>query len=201
MQRAIVDCLLCNAPLQQQFGWQQFFIRQLPQTICMRCEQQFERLTEQREQDVQSLFMYNRAMKDYIHRYKFLCDVQLAKVFNQALHEQLKNEEAIIVPIPMHSENLIKRTFAPVDELLRAAEIPFVHLLKKTTTETQVGKTKKERLAVSQLFETLDVATVRELNILLFDDLYTTGTTIKHATNALLRAGAKNVKAITLIHG
>lgn len=148
-----------------------------------------------------SLYLYNEAMKAYIQRYKFLGDVVLAKAFSCTLHAHLKNEQALIVPIPMHIENLKKRTFAPVDELLRAAEIPFVHLLTKTTTATQVGKTREERLQVSQLFDVIHEAVVENKDIVLFDDLYTTGTTIRHAQHALLQAGACSVKAVTLIHG
>lgn len=200
MEKQVVDCLVCGRPLQLVFGWQNFFVRQLPQVLCLRCEQKFER-TEQQEEGVTSLYLYNEAMKDYIHRYKFLGDVVLAKVFSRTLHEFLKNEQALIVPIPMHSDNLKKRTFAPVDELLRAAEIPFEQLLVKTTTATQVGKTRAERLQTAQLFDVLEGAVVENKEITLFDDVYTTGTTITHAKRALLEKGARTVNAVTLIHG
>ncbi|MER1984450.1 MAG: ComF family protein [Solibacillus sp.] len=201
MHKPIVDCLLCSTPLQQMFGWQNFFIRQLPQVICTRCESKFERIIEQQEEGVRSLFMYNAAMKDYIHRYKFLGDIALAKVFSRLLHEILKQQQILIVPIPMHPANLKKRTFAPVDELLTAAEIPFTHALAKTTTETQVGKTRAQRLAVSRLFDVVDRKLVENKEITLFDDLYTTGTTIAHAKRALYEAGAREVQVVTLIHG
>ncbi|MER2108698.1 MAG: ComF family protein [Solibacillus sp.] len=201
MHKPIVDCLLCNTPLQQIFGWQNFFIRQLPQVICARCEGKFERIIEQQEEGVRSLFMYNAAMKDYIHRYKFLGDVALAKVFSRLLSEIFKQQQALIVPIPMHPANLKKRTFAPVDELLTAAEIPFTHVLAKTTMETQVGKTRAQRLAVSQLFDVVDRKLIENNEIILFDDLYTTGTTIDHAKRALYEAGAREVQVVTLIHG
>lgn len=200
MDKPIVDCLLCGTLLQSTFGWQNFFVRQLPQVLCTRCEQKFER-NETQEDDVTSLYIYNEAMKDYMHRFKFLGDVVLAKAFSRTLHATLKKEQALIVPIPMHPENLKKRTFAPVDELLRAAEIPFTHLLTKTTTATQVGKTRAERLQISQLFDLLAGATVHNKDIVLFDDIYTTGTTIRHAKSAFLQAGARSVKAVTLIRG
>lgn len=201
MHKPILQCLLCSTPLQSVFGWQNFFVRQLPQVICTRCENKFEQITEQQEEGVHSFFVYSEAMKDYIHRYKFLGDVVLAKVFSRLLEEFFRQEQAVIVPIPMHRTNLKKRTFAPVDELLRAANISFIHALEKTTTATQVGKTRSERLAVAQLFEVLDAKLIENKEILLFDDLYTTGTTIRHAKQVLMRAGARSVKAVTLIHG
>ena len=200
MHKEIVDCLLCGAPFQETFGGQEFFIRQLPQTICARCEHKFEPIVEQREEGVISLFTYNAAMKDYIQRYKFMHDVVLAKVFNRTIAKALKGERAVINPIPMHEENLKKRTFAQVDELLKAAEIPFMQVLKKNTTATQVGKTREQRLQAEQLFDVENAEVVRGKVFLLFDDIYTTGTTMRHAKRALLECGAANVSLVTLIH-
>lgn len=200
MQKVIVDCLLCNTPLQTVFGWQEFFVRQLPQTICARCETTFEVITGQREEGVVSLFSYNAAMKAYIQRYKFMHDVLLAHVFNRAIHQALREETGIIVPIPMHEQNLTTRTFAQVDELLRAADIPFQHVLKKNSTATQVGKTREERLHREQLFDVVDPSDVKDKNVLLFDDIYTTGTTLQHAKRALEHAGAATIAMVTLVH-
>ena len=140
MNKTITHCLLCERELQQRVGWKELLIKTLPKTICPRCEAKFERIEQQQEQQVISLYHYNDAMKDFLHRYKFLHDVLLAYVFNQVIHEHLKNERYIIVPIPMHPENLKLRTFAQVDELLNAAKIPFEHHLKKLSNEQQAKK-------------------------------------------------------------
>src|SRR5690606_7620346 len=130
----------------------------LPQTICPRCEQRFQRIEQQQEEGVVSLFHYNEAMKDYLHRYKFLHDILLAKVFNKIIHEQLKDETRIIIPIPMHPQNLKLRTFAHVDELLKAANISFAYHLTKLSKEQQSLKTREERLKTPQLFEVINPA-------------------------------------------
>ena len=124
-------------------------------------------------------------MKDYLHRYKFLHDILLAKVFNKILHEQLKNETRLIIPIPMHPENLRLRTFAHIDELLKAANIPFAHHLIKLSTEQQSLKTREERLQTPQLFEVINPAAIKNKSLLIVDDIYTTGTTLNHAKKAM----------------
>ena len=45
-------------------------------------------------------------MKDFLHRYKFYKDVVLAEVFREQIHDYLKDQQATIVPIPMHPEKL-----------------------------------------------------------------------------------------------
>lgn len=126
-------------------------------------------------------------------------DVLLAKVFREEIYYNLKNRKEMIVPIPMHPEKLKERTFSHVDELLKEARIPYVHLLEKITTETQGGKTRKERMNTPQIFKLKKTVQVEGKEILLVDDIYTTGTTIRHAKRVLIEGGAKSVKAFTLI--
>ncbi|MEK4384834.1 ComF family protein [Solibacillus sp. FSL W7-1464] len=201
MNKQILNCLLCDRELQQSIGWKELLLNTLPQTICPRCEQRFQRIEQQQEDGVVSLFHYNEAMKDYLHRYKFLHDVILAKVFNKILNEQLKNETRLIIPIPMHPENLKLRTFPHIDELLKAADISFAHHLTKLSTGQQSLKTREERLNTPQLFEVTDPSAIKDKNLLVVDDIYTTGTTLNHAKKALLEAGAKTVDGFTLIRG
>ena len=108
-------------------------------------------------------------------------------------------EQRIVVPIPMHPQKLVKRTFSHIDELLIAAKIPYKHLLEKTTIDTQSKKSREERLNTQKLFRA--ISKIAPKNYVIFDDIYTTGTTIEHAKKALLEAGAKTVASVTLIRG
>ena len=201
MNKPITHCLLCERELMQSFGWTELLQKTLPQSICQRCEQRFQKIEQQREEEVISLYHYNEAMKDFLHRYKFLHDVVLAHVFNQILHDQLKSEKRLIIPIPMHPENLTVRTFAHIDEILKAANIPFTHHLMKLSDEQQFSKTREQRLQTPQLFDVIAPEKIRGENLLIIDDIYTTGTTLAHAKKALIQAGAKSVHGFTLIRG
>ncbi|MEO4054168.1 phosphoribosyltransferase family protein [Solibacillus sp. CAU 1738] len=200
MKKEIYYCLLCERELQNIVTWQTLLERNWPQTICDKCAGKFE-LNDNIEDSVQILYSYNEAMKDYLHQYKFMHDVVLAKVFRNEIHLALSHRTETMVPIPMHPEKLRQRTFAHVDELLNAAQISYIHLLEKTTTDTQVGKSKEERQRVASLFQIDINKQVEPKDYLIVDDIYTTGTTIKHAQQTLLDAGAKSVTAFVLIRG
>ena len=196
MNKNETHCLLCSQPLQTMASWKTLLTKQFPPSICGKCLARFERSSSQ-----ESLYRYNDAMKDFLHQYKFLQDVALAKVFRQELYTLFKHEKATIIPIPMHAEKQKTRTFAHMDELLKAAKIPYTQLLEKTTIETQSSKTREERLQTAPLFKLRSDSTVEYKEYLLFDDIKTTGTTLQHARTVLEEAGAKNVRIFTLISG
>lgn len=194
-------CLLCAQPLQQSITWRILLRKSFPKVICERCAQKFERAENVEGSDDQSLFIYNEAMKDYLHQYKFLQDVALAKVFSEEIHRYLSKQKGIIVPIPMHPEKKKERTFAQIDELLYAANIPFTHLLEKISTTTQSSKTLQERLTTAPLFQIMPSTKVEAKTYILVDDIRTTGTTLRHAKSILIKHGATCVKTFTLIKG
>lgn len=207
-----MTCLICGTLYQSSATWTKLFLYELDSSTCTRCLEKFEISEsiidftdfkgtpyEGAVDSVISLYSYNEPMKEYLHQYKFLQDVALAKVFAGKLQQAFHTKEGIVLPIPMHSEKLVSRTFAQVDELLYAAQIPFQQLLIKTKSETQGKKSKKERLKTTNLFEVIQ--TIEATNYILFDDIYTTGATIHHAAKILKDAGAKRVDAITLIKG
>ncbi|MFJ6210771.1 ComF family protein [Lysinibacillus sp. NPDC092081] len=196
MNKIETHCLLCSQPLQSAISWKILLTKQFQPTICDRCSARFEHSST-----ATALYQYNDAMKDYLHQYKFLQDVALAKVFRQELHARFKHEKATIIPIPMHPLKQRERTFSHMEELLKAANIPFIQLLEKTTTATQSSKNREQRIQAAFLFRLIAGAHVEHKEYLLFDDIKTTGTTLRHATEVLLNAGAKNVKSFTLING
>lgn len=193
------ECLLCGKLLQTAPSWQLLFSR-YQQVVCKRCEQQFEP-TEQPSIEIEpgfpvrALYYYNEAMTDYLHRYKFMHDTVLANVFRQHLRKALRH--TTVVPIPMHPLKQQERTFAHIELLLKCADIPYVQLLTKTTTETQATKSKEERLRTEQIFDILRKP--EEKSYTIFDDIVTTGTTLKHAKTLLLENGARSVDCMTLI--
>lgn len=194
------NCLLCNTPLNEPFTWKLLLTNHFPKTICFDCEKKFEPY-ENKDKTVISLFRYNNPMKDYLHRYKFLHDVILAKIFREQIHMYLSKQKAVIVPIPMHPLKLKERTFSHVDELLKEANVPFTHYLEKITTETQGGKSRQQRLKAPPIFRLKNGMDVKGKDFILVDDIYTTGTTIQHGKKVLLDNGANCVTAFTLIRG
>jgi competence protein ComFC len=198
----VTECLLCEVELLTRPSWKSLLALDDEMVICLECSSGFERSNQKFEdtilKNVTSLYEYNDAMRDYLHQYKFLQDIALAKVFKYELQNVLKSKKNII-PIPMHPERKVARTFSHVEELLKCARISYSDVLEKKDDETMGEKSKKERLALSPLFKLKTNAIIKYEPYLLIDDIYTTGTTLRHAAALLIEAGAKEVEAVTLI--
>lgn len=196
------SCLLCETPIAEKPSWKALLALEKLTEICQDCSKKFQRADIKEEESfldqITSLYTYNEAMREYLHQYKFLQDVALASVFANELRTLLKGK-ATIVPIPMHPEKRMQRTFAHVDELLKSARIPFTHLLEKTGFEAMGEKSKAQRLAMEPLFKLEQGTAIQPGTYILVDDIYTTGTTLRHAATVLKEAGATRIEAVTLI--
>lgn len=198
-----MNCLLCEQKLASTPSWQSLLAIEKTALICENCSKSFERVDIKEEGDVvdhvTSIYTYNEPMRDYLHQYKFLQDIALAGVFANELRSELARKDAIVVPIPMHPLKKIERTFAHVEEMLTTARISFEDLLIKTHTEVMGEKSREERLSMRNLFSIKPGSGIQHTTYILVDDIYTTGTTLRHAAAVLKEAGARRVEAVTLI--
>ncbi|MDX8343208.1 ComF family protein [Rossellomorea sp. YZS02] len=148
-----------------------------------------------------SFFHYNDFMKDYLARYKYRGDYALAQAFSHTIKLYLaKRKYDIIIPIPLNDERLYERGFNQSTALLEKAEVRPSNILTRSHSEKQSKKTRSERLCQEQVFQ-LTENVVKEKAILLFDDIYTTGTTLRQAAKLIKEAGAAEVSSLTLARG
>lgn len=151
-----------------------------------------------------SLFRYNDFMKELIARYKYRGDALLATLFQNKLVQLYKKEfsqKASIVPIPLGRERLLERGFNQAELLAQMLGKPFPILLAQSQTSKQSKKNRRERLSVDKTTFYLASGLQEKLvsaDIIIIDDIYTTGTTVRQAAKLLLQHGARTVSSITI---
>lgn len=145
-----------------------------------------------------SFFKYNKEMKNYMQQYKFSGDYRLRKIFCNYF-EQYLNFDKIIVPVPVSDKTFDQRGFNQVEGFLE--NVSFLKALRVNEDKiTQSHLNRKDRIHSKQPF-TLNYSAKNKIfnkNIIIVDDIYTTGTTMRHAGKILMDNGAKNVQGLTL---
>ncbi|WP_019153848.1 ComF family protein [Robertmurraya massiliosenegalensis] len=149
-----------------------------------------------------SIYVYNDFLKELISQYKFRGDYILAKVFSKKLQNFLqKGPFDYLVPIPLSLERQFERGFNQSEALIVEAGLAPTQLLQRTHSEKQSKKSRNDRIHLPQIFQVHDTFELKNKSILLVDDIYTTGSTLRHAAKILKKEGAQSISALTIARG
>ncbi|NWK84682.1 ComF family protein [Staphylococcus sp. GSSP0090] len=129
-------------------------------------------------------YQYKGMVKQLIHQYKLLKDVALCEILAEQLRLPNRSYDYII-PIPSPMQRDMQRTFNPVTCVLEKMQVAYEVILhtKVRPKQSSLGKLHRARLA--NPFEISKNLNLEDKNILLVDDIYTTGLTVHHAIEKL----------------
>jgi ComF family protein len=150
--------------------------------------------------------LYKEPVTHAITRFKFSRQMAYLPVMHSWLQHplclDLVEAADLLIPVPLHPRRLKSRGFN--QSLLLAGAFPGVPvgreaLVRVRSTPPQVGLKPLERQTnVKGAFAVPDPGLVKGKNVLLVDDLFTTGSTVKECAKALLKAGANQVEVLTV---
>ena len=150
--------------------------------------------------------LYDGPVTQAITRFKFSRQMALLPVMQHWLQSplclELVTAADLLAPVPLHPKRIKHRGFN--QSLLLARTFPGAPVAREIVIRTrhtapQVGLNPKERQDnVKGAFAVTDQAGVKGKSVLLIDDLYTTGSTVKECARVLLKAGARRVEVLTV---
>lgn len=152
-----------------------------------------------------SIFLYNDLMQGLIAKWKYRGDYVLGNIFKAQIKKTfteafswINKDETILLPIPLSDERMIERGFNQAEMLASFLPVKSANILLRSYSEKQSKKSREERIKSENPF-----SLNKKINktVILVDDIYTTGTTLRHAASLLKRAGCKKVYAYTLVRG
>lgn len=182
------------------------FFKQNREILCLDCKRKKYSFEFSR-----STGIYDKVLKKCIHLFKYYGEKKLAKPLGKLMVDSLvKNDEFkrkidLIIPVPLHKNDLKKRGFNQSVLLGKVTgdylSIPVREnvLVKKKLTPFQVNLSKKERkINILGAFSVEKPGEIKGKNILILDDVFTTGATVEECTKELMKARAKNIFVLTL---
>lgn len=158
-----------------------------------------------------SVWAYNDMSRQLILRFKHGDQLQLARSFLPMLRRGLMTLPAhpsVVVPVPLHGWRLLRRLYnqaAVLAQFLARDQADLTYapdaLIRTRATKSQghmdaQSRRKNVRNAFAVPESKRDV--VKGKNVLLIDDVFTTGATLRECAAALKKAGAARVDALTL---
>ena len=191
---------------------------------CQSCSQPFDGITAEFEcpncrgvafhfECAVSVVRSRRVIRELIHRLKYNREIWIVKTLGRILVQGLEDVRLsgqdfdAIVPVPLHQKRLREREFNQAallaGQLSRASGLPVRDVLVRSRyTGTQTALDRAERRQnLRNAFSLRKNADVTDQNLLLIDDVLTTGSTLDACAAILLEQGAESVRALTLARG
>ncbi|MEK7086935.1 MAG: double zinc ribbon domain-containing protein, partial [Patescibacteria group bacterium] len=155
----------------------------------------------------------NQAVRALIHALKYkrlktaaeplalILKLYLRKIGNNF---SLDSENFSLIPMPLHSKKEKKRGFNQTHLILqtldnkRKIEKNVLFRIKNTESQTRLENREKRMGNVKDSFEIRRKEKIAGKNIILFDDVFTSGATMREAARVLKEAGAKKIIGLVI---
>lgn len=150
-------------------------------------------------------------VQNLIHSFKYKGQKEAAKELANWYGQQLKTDSKslheidILIGVPLHKSRFRKRGYNQADWIAEglsdALGIPMRTdvLVRNAFKDSQTHKSRLERWEnVKTVFAVVKPEAVRNKNIIIVDDVLTTGATIEACATELLKAGCKSIGVLTL---
>jgi ComF family protein len=182
--------------------------------VCRRVERPYERAV--------AYGSYDGGLRELVHLLKYNGVRPAANVLGRMLAEAiallessfkgLEQNEVLLIPVPLYKGKRRTRGFNQAEMIARAAlkvhpmnahpgrlRLSTDLLLRTRDTHSQIGLTSHQRREnMRGAFSITRAAEVTGREVLLVDDVYTTGTTVSECAKVLRRAGAGRVWVATV---
>ena len=152
-------------------------------------------------------------VREMVHRLKYGKELWLGRILAGWMKEGLDDPRLqnwkpdALVPVPLHPRKLREREFNQAeilcDELSRTCGTRIFSALERrryTTTQTRLDR-RGRRQNLRDAFILGKNRDVTNMNLLLVDDILTTGSTLDACASVVLEAGACSVRALTAARG
>ena len=168
--------------------------------LCRKCREKIEKLKNLHvRKNIYYLFEYKNDIRSLIIDYKLNGRKEIGVFISRIIEEDLKkiireNKIDIVVPVPASREKVLERGFNQVEFILDEIGIDYKKAVreKDTLPMHRLSEKNLRKMNIKSVFRCEFLA--ENKNILIIDDIITTGTTVEEMIKALENTGKpKNI--------
>lgn len=147
--------------------------------------------------------LYDGALRSIVHALKYdgrqSIAPRLAALLRSCCADVLKDADAI-VPVPLHPRRQWTRGFNQAEAIGRHLGVPMCPVLRRTRdTQPQIELPAAQRHKnIKDAFVVRSAVEVAGKRLVVVDDVSTTGATLQECARVLKRAGARDVRTVTV---
>ena len=147
-----------------------------------------------------SIYEYDEKIQALLYQFKACFDIELRKLFLDRYIRELKMLYFgyTVVPIPSYPKDDEIREFNHVEEMFKELKLPVLKLLTKTKRIKQATSVSCNRKKMKRYLSLVDTPNLSEKKILIVDDVYTTGSTMKSAIELIKTLNPKKIKVLVM---
>lgn len=172
---------------------------------CFHCREK----TSYHFENIRSVAVYEGLARDLIGKFKYQSKDYLNRFLGRlliyAIDKYSYNDVDIVIPVPIHWLKKMRRGYNQ-SELLAIVTAKYISkplisniLIKTRLTRPQMRLNRENRIAnLGGSFSVREKELIKGKNILLIDDVCTTGATIEECAKVLTRSGANKVYGLTV---
>lgn len=175
--------------------------------LCTKCRNDIHRIKDT-SGSIESYGYYGGVLKKLILKFKYYSDFTagdiLAELLEEYMEESFDYRDFVITYIPLTKKSKRKRGFNQCEyiakKISRHLNIPCKELLVKKSENKEQKKLKySERFDnVKNIFKLKNNIDIKDLKIIIIDDVTTSGATMEEACRILKKYDIKEIKLLTL---
>lgn len=193
-------CKICLKPIH---NWNLHIFFKNNYCVCGKCEETLRPLFLKfriGNIDALAIYKYDEEIKTLLYQLKGCYDIELAEVFLNRFKDELHHlfRDYYLIPAPSSKADDEEREFNHVKVIFQCLNLPILPVIEKSFNYKQAELSAKERKGAIKSLKLNDTHSLYGKKILIIDDVYTTGATVRGMIGLIKTLRPKKIKVLVM---